>query len=230
MPIAIEENAEVADLAISLESKIPNRYSQHEKELLKTIAGVAGFAYERARAFEKGKDLATKDGLTGLINHRTLHEQLRTEKLRAERQKINIGVMMMDIDHFKSVNDTYGHPAGDEVIKGIASTIREEIRSEIDIVARYGGEEFVVALIDTTPEGLKDTAERIRLAIEKKGFDIHQSSPLKITVSIGAYLVLPEFRDMKQALKQADQALYKAKNSGRNQVFVYQKEEDVHLD
>ncbi len=230
MPIAIEENAEVADLAISLESKIPNRYSQHEKELLKTIAGVAGFAYERARAFEKGKDLATKDGLTGLINHRTLHEQLRTEKLRAERQKINIGVMMMDIDHFKSVNDTYGHPAGDEVIKGIASTIREEIRSEIDIVARYGGEEFVVALIDTTPEGLKDTAERIRLAIEKKAFDIHQSSPLKITVSIGAYLVLPEFRDMKQALKQADQALYKAKNSGRNQVFVYQKEEDVHLD
>ena len=65
----------------------------------------------------KRQGLATKDGLTGLINHRTLHEQLRTEKLRAERQKINIGVMMMDIDHFKSVNDTYGHPAGDEVIK-----------------------------------------------------------------------------------------------------------------
>ena len=229
MPIAIEENAEVADLAISLKAEY-QIVILSTKRITQNNCWGRRFAYERARAFEKGKDLATKDGLTGLINHRTLHEQLRTEKLRAERQKINIGVMMMDIDHFKSVNDTYGHPAGDEVIKGIASTIREENRSEIDIVARYGGEEFVVALIDTTPEGLKDTAERIRLAIEKKAFDIHQSSPLKITVSIGAYLVLPEFRDMKQALKQADQALYKAKNSGRNQVFVYQKDEDVHLD
>jgi len=222
MPVAIESRAETADLAISLESRIPDRYSQHEKELLKAVAGVAGFAYDRARAFEKGKDLATKDGLTGLINHRTLHEQLRTEKLRAERQKINIGLMMMDIDHFKSVNDNHGHPAGDEVIKGIASAIRDEIRSEIDIVARYGGEEFVAALIDTTPEGLKDTAERIRRAIESKSFDINRATPLKVTVSIGAYLVAPEYRDMKQALKNADQALYKAKNAGRNQVFVYQ--------
>lgn len=222
MPVAIESKAETADLAISLESRIPNRYSQHEKELLKAVAGVAGFAYDRARAFEKGKDLATRDGLTGLINHRTLHEQLRTEKLRAERQKINIGLMMMDIDHFKSVNDTYGHPAGDEVIKGIATAIRDEIRSEIDIVARYGGEEFVAALIDTTPEGLRDTAERIRKAIENKLFDIHRATPLNVTVSIGAYLVAPEYRDMKQALKNADQALYKAKNAGRNQVFVYQ--------
>jgi len=221
MPIATESNAESAEIAICLESCQQNRYSDHEKELLKAIAGVAGFAYARARQFEAGKDLATKDGLTGLMNHRTLHERLRTEKLRAELQKINIGLQMMDIDNFKHINDTYGHPAGDEVIKGIASRIRDEVRCEIDVVARYGGEEFVVGLIDCSPDALKETAERIRKAIGNKLFDIHRAEQIPVTVSIGSYLVRPDFRDMKQALSYADKALYKAKNGGRNQVVEY---------
>jgi len=221
MPIATESGAESAEIAICLESCQQNRYSDHEKELLKAIAGVAGFAYARARQFEAGKDLATKDGLTGLMNHRTLHERLRTEKLRAERQKINIGLLMLDIDHFKHINDTYGHPAGDEVIKGIASRIRDEVRGEIDVVARYGGEEFVVGLVDCSPEALKETAERIRKAIGDKLFDIHRAEQIPVTVSIGSFLVRPEYRDMKQALSFADKALYKAKNGGRNQVVEY---------
>ncbi|MFA6341259.1 MAG: GGDEF domain-containing protein [Fibrobacteraceae bacterium] len=221
MPIATESGAESAEIAICLESCQQNRYSDHEKELLKAIAGVAGFAYARARQFEAGKDLATKDGLTGLMNHRTLHERLRTEKLRAERQKINVGLLMLDIDHFKHINDTYGHPAGDEVIKGIASRIRDEVRGEIDVVARYGGEEFVVGLVDCSPEALKETAERIRKAIGDKLFDIHRAEQIPVTVSIGSFLVRPEYRDMKQALSFADKALYKAKNGGRNQVVEY---------
>ncbi|MCQ2055074.1 MAG: sensor domain-containing diguanylate cyclase [Fibrobacter sp.] len=221
MPIATENNAEQAELAICLESRTPGRYTEHEMELLKAFAGVAGFAYARACQFEQGKDLASRDGLTGLINHRTLHETLRTEKVRANRQQYNIGVLMMDIDHFKNVNDTYGHPIGDVVIKGIAGAISGEIRKEIDVVARYGGEEFVVGLIDTTPEGMLETAERIRAAVGKLEFDVHQAAPLRVTVSIGAFLVSPEFHDMKKAVNNADQALYKAKEGGRNQVIQY---------
>lgn len=221
MPIATEPKAEQAELAICLESFQSGRYMEHEMELLKAFASVAGFAYARTLQFEKSKDMATRDGLTGLINHRTLHESLRTEKIRADRQGYNIGVLMMDIDHFKNVNDTYGHPIGDIVIKGIAGAISGEIRKEIDVVARYGGEEFVVGLIDTTREGMVETAERIRKAVGKLVFDVHQAEPLRVTVSIGAFLVTSEFRDMKKAVKNADQALYKAKEGGRNQVIQY---------
>lgn len=229
MPVPSDANAEQAELAICLESRRSDRYSEHEMNLLKAFAGVAGFAYARACQVERDKDLATRDGLTGLINHRTLHENLRTEKIRADRQKYNIGVLMMDIDHFKNVNDTYGHPIGDVVIKGIAGAISGEIRKEIDVVARYGGEEFVVGLVDTTPEGMIETAERIRHAVMKLEFDVHQQDPLRVTVSIGAFLVTPDFHDMKKAVTYADQALYKAKEGGRNQVIQYTDKTAEHV-
>ena len=229
MPVPSDANAEQAELAICLESRRSDRYSEHEMNLLKAFAGVAGFAYARACQVERDKDLATRDGLTGLINHRTLHENLRTEKIRADRQKYNIGVLMMDIDHFKNVNDTYGHPIGDVVIKGIAGAISGEIRKEIDVVARYGGEEFVVGLVDTTPEGMIETAERIRHAVMTLEFDVHQQDPLRVTVSIGAFLVTPDFHDMKKAVTYADQALYKAKEGGRNQVIQYTDKTAEHV-
>ena len=224
MPVPTESNAETAEIAICLESRFADRYQEHEKELLKAFAGVAGFALDRARKFEQGKDLAMRDGLTGLINHRTLHESLRTEKIRADRRKTNIGVLMMDIDHFKNVNDTYGHPVGDLVIKGIAGAISGEVRKELDVVARYGGEEFVVGLVDSSKEGMIETAERIRKAVGKLEFDVKRAQPLRVTVSIGAFLVTPEFADMKKAVNNADQALYKAKEGGRNQVIQYTEE------
>lgn len=226
MPISTEPDsaeAAVADIAICLESSSSRPYSEHEKELLKAFAGVAGFAYDRARKFEHGKEMASRDSMTGLMNKRTLYERLKAEKTRAARRKYDIGVLMMDIDHFKHVNDTYGHNIGDVVINGFAKTISEEIRKDIDVVGRYGGEEFVVGLIDTTAEGMIETAERIRKAIEKLVFDIHQAEPLKVTVSVGAYLVTPEFSDMEKAVKNADQALYKAKEGGRNQVVQFQE-------
>ena len=223
MPVASEPDSKVAELAICLESRYTNRYQDHEKKLLKAFAGVAGFAYARACQFEKGKDLATRDSLTGLMNRGALREAMRTEKIRAERQKTNIGVLMMDIDHFKRVNDTFGHPVGDQVIKGIANAISGEIRKEIDVVGRYGGEEFVVGLVDTTPEGMIETAERIRKAVSKLEFNVLKPDPLRVTVSIGAYLVTPEFSDMKKAVNNADQALYKAKEGGRNRVVQFEE-------
>ena len=225
MPVSSEPDSKTAELAICLESRFDNRYQEHEKKLLKAFAGVAGFAYARACQFEKGKDMAARDPLTGLMNRGALRESMRTEKVRANRQKTNIGVLMMDIDHFKNVNDTYGHPVGDEVIKGIANAISGEIRKEIDVVGRYGGEEFVVGLVDTTPEGMIETAERIRKAVGKLEFNILKPEPLRVTVSIGAFLVTPEFSDMKKAVNNADQALYKAKEGGRNQVVRFEEVE-----
>ena len=226
MPIAAEHDAATADIAICLESSSSLPYNDHEKELLKAFASVAGFAYDRACKFEMGREQAMRDGHTGLINKKTLFEKLRAEKSRADRGKYSIGVLMMDIDHFKSVNDTYGHPIGDVVIKGIADTISKEIRSDIDIVARFGGEEFVVGLIETDADGMVETAERIRKAVQKLSFDIHQAEPLRVTVSIGAFLLQPNFNgDLQKAVNNADQALYRAKEGGRNQVVQFQTAE-----
>lgn len=226
MPIAAEHDAATADIAICLESSSPLPYNDHEKELLKAFASVAGFAYDRASKFEMGREQAMRDGHTGLINKKTLFEKLRAEKSRADRGKYSIGVLMMDIDHFKSVNDTYGHPVGDVVIKGIADAISGEIRRDIDIVARFGGEEFVVGLIETDANGMVETAERIRKAVQKLTFDIHQAEPLRVTVSIGAFLLQPNFNgDLQKAVNNADQALYRAKEGGRNQVVQFQTAE-----
>jgi diguanylate cyclase (GGDEF)-like protein len=115
---------------------------------------------------------------------------------------------------------------GDVVIKGIADTISNEIRKDIDIVARFGGEEFVVALIDTDSEGMIETAERIRKSVQKLAFDIHQADPLRVTVSIGAFLMVPGFNgELQKAVNNADQALYRAKEGGRNQVVQFQEVE-----
>ena len=223
MPIAVEQDAKVANVAICLESSSRSKYSNHEKELLKAFAGVAGIAYDRVCLFQQEQDQARRDPLTGLVNRHALNSWLRTEKTRSNRMKYNLGLLMMDIDHFKRVNDTYGHPVGDVVIKGIANAISSEIRKDIDVVARYGGEEFVVGMVDTTAEGMLETAERIRKSVEKISFDVHLSEPLKVTVSIGAFLVPSNFEDMNKALKHADQALYRAKESGRNRVIRFEQ-------
>ena len=221
LAVPVTTDANEAAMVICLESCQPSRYTEHERELLSHIASAAGFAYLRTRNFEEKKDLASRDGLTGLINHRTFHEKLRVEKLRSDRNGSQIGLLMLDIDKFKNINDTYGHPAGDVVIKTIAHILVKEVRQDIDVVARYGGEEFVVMLVESSEQGMRDTAERIRKAIENRPIDIQRADPIKATVSIGAFFIKPEFKEAKKALEFADQALYKAKQNGRNRVVEY---------
>ncbi len=221
LAVPVASSADEASMVICLESCQPSRYTEHERELLTHIASAAGFAYLRTRAFEEKQELASRDGLTGLINHRTFQEKLRIEKLRSDRQGACIGLLMLDIDKFKSINDTYGHPAGDAVIKTIAGVLSKEVRQDIDVVARYGGEEFVVMLVDSAEQGMRETAERIRKAIERRAFDIQRAEPISVTVSIGSFLIKPDFKEVKKALEFADQALYKAKQNGRNRVVEY---------
>ena len=158
--------------------------------------------------------LSVTDGLTGLSNRRRMTEVLRSEVLRSQRLKHTFAVFMMDVDHFKLYNDTHGHPAGDELLKQLATILREETR-EVDLVARYGGEEFLVLLPETKARGAADLADRMRRRLEAlPGQAGH------VTLSIGV-AEFPLHGDTGEKLIDvADAALYEAKRGGRNRVIV----------
>jgi diguanylate cyclase (GGDEF)-like protein len=163
------------------------------------------------------KEMAFKDGLTGLFNHAVLMELFEKEVNKQERNKRSISFMMLDIDFFKKVNDTYGHLAGDMIIKQVADIIKNSVRDS-DIVGRYGGEEFGVVLSETNAQEAGQVSERIRQTVENNSFDIG-TEKVKITLSIGIYTKdYAEALGYKEVIKRADEALYKAKQNGRNRV------------
>ncbi len=164
-------------------------------------------------------EMNTKDGLTGAYNRRFLETQLCKEMERAKRYKRPISVLMLDIDHFKKVNDTYGHQCGDLVLKTISSVVQSCIR-KTDFFARYGGEEFCCILPETKPESAVILAERIRKGISKKVVKC-KKEPIKVTVSLGVAGATEIIDSPDRLLKKADDALYKAKETGRNRVVVF---------
>jgi len=171
-------------------------------------------------------ELATRDPLTGLLNRRSLFEGIDNLLVEAQNQAGIVSCMMLDIDHFKSVNDTFGHAAGDVVIKAFADIIQKNIRDN-DLVGRYGGEEFVVALPGLNEEEAAKIAQTIRLAIMAKSFK-EIDSDLKVTSSFGVASTLNNLWDSDKIVDLADQALYVAKTSGRNRVVCYSNIEEDH--
>lgn len=164
--------------------------------------------------------LAITDGLTGLYNHRAFQERLSEEIERTKRYNRTLVLLMLDIDHFKSFNDLYGHQTGDEILKIIAKLIKNNIRS-VDFAARYGGEEFMVILPEAGCEDAICISERIRLSIVGYPFTVESGEHVMITVSIGT-ICFPEDSAMKEdLLRKVDQALYFAKEKGRNMVCNY---------
>jgi len=164
--------------------------------------------------------LANTDALTGLYNRHYLNAHLDNLISRAQTGKRPLSLMIMDIDHFKSVNDKHGHDAGDAVLKQAAGVVRASARSS-DLVARFGGEEFVVVMPDTTREAAHETAERLRAEIEAASFNLPDGNVLRKTISIGVSVLKTEERDTGDSLiKRADEAMYKAKNGGRNRVVL----------
>jgi diguanylate cyclase (GGDEF)-like protein len=158
--------------------------------------------------------LSVTDALTGLSNRRRLTEVLRNEVLRSQRLKHTFALLMTDVDHFKQYNDTHGHPAGDELLKQLATILRRETR-DVDLVARYGGEEFLVLLPETKARGVADLADRIRRRMETLPGPAGQ-----VTLSIGV-AEFPLHGDTGEKLIDvADAALYEAKRGGRNRVVV----------
>ena len=184
-------------------------------ELLSIVASLAAQAIENARLYAQAQEQARTDPLSGLFNRREFQHRLDTEIERARRYGRPLSLLMLDIDHFKAVNDTYGHPAGDEVLRTLAGLIRHVLRP-VDQPARYGGEEFAVILPETPVAETCVLAERLRSAIAAAPFALGTGAMLCVTVSIGV-AGCPEDADAGSALvAAADRALYAAKSAGRN--------------
>ena len=179
-----------------------------------------GFVFmARDRADAGNRRMAAVDSLTGVANRRAVIAALDRDVARCIRTREPIAVMMVDIDHFKAVNDRYGHPVGDQVLCSVVNVLRERVRSQ-DLVGRYGGEEFMVVLPDTPIKGAYLLALQLCEAVEASSF-IHEGHEIPVTVSIGVFggtLQPGDHWDM--LISAADRALYEAKNSGRNRVEV----------
>ncbi|MGB5063318.1 MAG: sensor domain-containing diguanylate cyclase, partial [Candidatus Competibacter sp.] len=182
-----------------------------------TVEGVLSDITERKRMLEELRYLAAIDGLTGLYNRRHFLDLCERELQRARRYRLEVGLLMLDADRFKDVNDTHGHDVGDEVLRLLARLCRTALR-EVDIVGRLGGEEFAVLLPQTDLPAARDAAERLREAIAQTALPLGDGRMLRFTVSIGACAFAAQHITVRDLLKAADQALYAAKRSGRNQV------------
>lgn len=204
----------------------------NEQLALLTISAQAESTYAQARQVaaerevrqlevkhEQLKEQALRDPLTRLYNRHFFDETLTREIQRCARHALPLGVIFFDADRFKSINDSYGHAFGDEVLKRIAAVASETVRAG-DVLARYGGEEFVALIAQPTERGLEKTADRIRAGVESTLF-MCQNQPVQVTVSVGAALTIPERSGQSDGLKlvkAADELMYSAKQTGRNRV------------
>ena len=194
-------------------------FGQKDLDLLATIAPQIAMAIDRTKLKTKAGEYEQRsitDSLTGLRNRRYLEERLLEEISQARRYRSSMCLLMIDVDHFKSYNDSFGHPAGDHVLKLIANAFRETLRTA-DVAARYGGEEFAILLPHTSGEEAAVIAERIRQRVERTEFP-HRA----VTISAGVAGYTNEFEEPKDWITAADMALYDAKEQGRNVVSVYE--------
>ncbi len=175
--------------------------------------------HELAEANTRLAQLAVTDGLTGLYNHRHFHERLTLEVERSQRSGLPLSLLMLDVDHFKQFNDTFGHPAGDEVLRQLARVLADTRRAN-DVVARYGGEEFAVILVDTPKFTAAKVAERVRERINTHDFSEAAPRAGKVSASIGVATFPDDGADAETLVRSADQALYAAKRAGRNRVVL----------
>ncbi|MDH3588536.1 MAG: diguanylate cyclase [Gammaproteobacteria bacterium] len=188
-----------------------------EKNLLVATLTRNNAELERMNNFFR--DLAIKDGLTNLYNHRHLQEAISAEVERSKRYKREVSVLFIDVDHFKTYNDTQGHPAGDEVLRGLAKILLDHAR-DTDTVARWGGEEFVLLAPETSSAKAAELAERLRAAVSAFPFQGRESQPGGlITISVGVATLAPG-GSHETLVSRADAAVYEAKAAGRNTVRV----------
>ena len=198
---------------VELFSKSVVRWDEDRLALARTMANEAAMALENARLYEDARKLADRDPLTGFYNHRFLHERLGEEVIRAQRGRQSLSVLMLDLDDFKLVNDTFGHLFGDRVLTWTAELIRSTLRGS-DIPARYGGDEFAVILPETDGHEARRAAERILDAFRDRSFVGEQRGPVPIAASIGVATFPADGRTGTDLIAAADRALYHVKREG----------------
>ena len=194
-------------------------FPSDRRDMLGVIANQVAVSMQNARMYEALEEQATTDGLTGLVNHRTFQERFQAMLGRADRHDLAVSLLLTDIDHFKKINDSYGHPTGDDVLRRVAAILKASAR-KIDIVARYGGEEFALVLEGTDRAGALQLAERIRQEVEDQSFPSSKGT-FGATLSIGVASYPDDSRDKPEIIARADQALYSAKHGGRNRTVCF---------
>lgn len=190
-----------------------------DEEAFTVLVHQFALGLRRIRLYHEVENLAITDGLTQMHTRRHLGERFEEEFRRATLRQVPLSVLMIDVDHFKKVNDQYGHLTGDMLLRAMARIILEHIR-EIDIAGRYGGEEFCLLLLDTDKPGALVVAERIREAIHAKGIKAYDAA-IRVSVSIGVSSLPDDAAKVEELLDKADWALYRAKRSGRNRVVGF---------
>ena len=196
----------------------PDRFRAEDLRGAELACTLAGVSMENIQLFEKVNELAIKDGLTGLYTHRAFQSRLEEEILRSARSKVPFSLVMADIDHFKSYNDTFGHQAGDAVLKAVSEAISGGVR-EIDFAARYGGEEFALVITAAGKDQAAAAAEKIRLALERLAFNFGGKAS-RVTASFGVAEFPAEASAAGQLVRVADERLFRAKQAGRNRVVA----------
>ncbi len=195
------------------------RLTRQQRDVLHSAVSHMGLALKNALLYREAKLRADHDGLTRIFNRRYFDERIVEEMTRAQRYGQDISLLIVDLDHFKRVNDTYGHQAGDLVLKEVGALLTETLRST-DFAARYGGEEFAVILTHTGQTHAWQLAERLRAKVEKLRFE-HEGSRFQVTASIGvSAMERGTFSRNADLIRAADKALYRAKESGRNRVCL----------
>jgi diguanylate cyclase (GGDEF)-like protein len=199
---------------VELMSKSAIQFDEDRLALARTMANEAAMALENARLYDETRKLADRDPLTGFYNHRYLHERLGEEVVRAQRSRKPLSVLMLDVDDFKLVNDTFGHLFGDRVLAWIAERIRLTLRGP-DVPARYGGDEFAIILPETDKASARRAAERIVETFQKQPFESEARGPVPVAVSIGVATHPTDGRTAPDLIAAADRGLYRVKRSGR---------------
>jgi diguanylate cyclase (GGDEF)-like protein len=190
-------------------------FDERDLATIRTFASQATVAVDNVLLHEEAQRLSVTDGLTGLWNYRYFTMTVAKEIERSSRFGRPLALLMLDLDHFKKVNDTLGHQRGDAVLVELAARVRAEVR-DVDTVARYGGEEVVVVLPETDAAGAAQAAERICDAVRRDAFGEPGQVPVEVTVSVGAAVFPAHGGDAADLLRCADEALYEAKRTGRD--------------
>jgi diguanylate cyclase (GGDEF)-like protein len=202
-----------------IDSLEQNAFREEHKEIMRRFTFIAGALISNVRMRKYMEIMAVTDGLTQLVNHKQFQQQLSMEIERSHRYGRSVSMLMIDIDHFKNVNDTYGHTSGDIVLKEVARCIRESIRMN-DIAARYGGEEFAVIIPDANPNSAFVTAERIRKKVELTSV-LAGTCTIRVTLSAGCASYPLQAKSQQELVERADRALYYSKENGRNRSSIY---------
>jgi diguanylate cyclase (GGDEF)-like protein len=214
-------------LPLSIQNKtighlVASGVREKDSEKFFILAGQFLIGIKRAYLYQEIQELTITDVLTRIFSRRYFLERFREEVERSRKQKYELSFLMVDIDHFKEINDNYGHLVGDAILREVAQTIKENIR-QIDFMGRYGGEELSIVLPETDKEQAGLVAERIRQTVEANQMSIYDER-LGVTISIGISTFPQDSPEAQDLIDRADQALYLAKKSGRNRICLFGKE------